>query len=446
MSANKFPRKTQFLFESAPYKVLYGGRGAGKSWGMARALVALGATRKLFIVCGREIQRSIKESVHRLLGEQIALLGLGAFYEIKETEIIGSNGTKFAFVGVRNNVAALKSIEGIDICWITEATFVSKNSWEVLLPTVRRDPPYGPFGQGSEIWIDFNPSMQSDETYQRWVVNPPKGAIAVEQNWDGNPWFPTILRQQMLEMKERDPDAWLNIWQGKPARALAGAIYERELQEAIVEGRISTSVKPLAAKGVIVSVDLGRADMTSIWFWQQVGLEHHAIDFFEDCGHGWDFYLRVIQERGYPIAGVWLPHDAAHEQLAANKTIAAQTRDAFPTNGIVRVVPRVANVALRINAVRTLFPRIYINEQTCSQGILSLQHYRYDVSEEGQRSQKPLHDQHSHAADAFGTYAQALREGFHRDALMSRFVKKSSYPSRELIPYRGPPGTGWMST
>lgn len=438
----RFPDKVRFLFEPAPYKVLYGGRGGGKSWAMARALLLLGARKKLFIVCGREFQRSIKESVHRLLVEQLNELGLASFYEVTEAEIVGQNGTKFAFVGVRNNISAIKSMEGIDCFWLTEATNVSRNSWEVLLPTIRRDAPHGPFGLGSEVYVDFNPESSDDETYQRWVVNPPADTISVEINWHENPWFPEILRKQKDDLAAKDYDSYLTIWEGKTRKSIAGAIYEKELAAAISEGRVGPHVVHAKSRGVVVTFDLGRADMTSLWFWQQFGMEHHAIDFYENCGFGFDHYLQVIQDKRYQISGLWLPHDALQQHLAAAKSIRAQAKEAYPTKGIVRVVPRVSNIGLRINAARQLFPRIYINDVTGAQGIKSLGHYQYSVNEEtGQRSPNPLHNWASHAADSFGNYAMALKDGFYDEDAPKK-------PKLPIIDARYPSqrGTGWMGT
>ena len=407
----EFPEKAIPLFKPAPYKVMHGGRGGGKSWCMARALLLLGSNKPLFIVCGREIQRSIKESVHKLLADQIPLLGLENFYEVFNDQIIGKNGSKFVFVGVRNNVAAIKSMEAIDIFWLTEATFVSKNSWEVLLPTVRRDPPFGPFGLGSEIWLDFNPELLSDETYQRFVVDPPDGTVVVNVNWIDNPWFPDMLRKQKDELRRKDYDAYLTVWEGKTRKALQGAIYAKELGIAIEDGRVNPNIKYDRSKGVIVSFDLGKSDMCSLWFMQQIGMNHHAIDFYENCGYGIDHYLEEIQNRKYLIQGIWLPHDGAHETQAAPKSIERQCKDVYKTPGIVRVVPRVGHTT-KINALRALFPRLSINESTCSQGILALQHYQYGVHPEtGQRTTQPLHNWASHAASSISDYAVMLREG-----------------------------------
>jgi phage terminase large subunit len=416
----QFPEKALPLFQPAPYKIMYGGRGGSKSWDMARAILALGAHRKLFVVCGREIQRSIKDSVHKLLSEQVSALGLDrvpnadgeyeSLYEVQEQKILGKNGTEIVFVGVRNNITAIKSMEGIDIFWLTEATHVSNHTWDTLLPTVRRDPPFGPFSKGSEVWIDFNPDLASDDTYKRWVLDPPDDSVVVEVNWRDNPWFPEILRKQLESMKAKDYDDYLTVWEGKPRRALEGAIYAKELSAAISEGRIAPNIKYDRARGVTVSFDLGRSDMCALWFIQQVGMEHHAIDFYGNTGFGIDHYLEEIQRRKYLVKRILLPHDAAAHQQAASKTIERQVRDVYPGE-IVKIVPKLS-VANGINAVRQLFSRLYFAEGATADGILGLQHYQYGVNADTKvRTKEPLHNWASNPADSLRYYAVEIKEG-----------------------------------
>ena len=161
----EFPTKMGSLFKKARYKVYYGGRGAGKSHSIAKALLVKGVRKPIRVLCAREYMTSIKDSVHKLLSDQIELIGLQSFYEVTQNSIKGQNGTEFAFVGLKNNIANVKSFEGIDICWVEEAQTVSKTSWNVLIPTIRKEE--------SEIWISFNPELEADETYKRFVVSPP---------------------------------------------------------------------------------------------------------------------------------------------------------------------------------------------------------------------------------------------------------------------------------
>lgn len=206
MSTVQIPDAFRFLFRPARYKVAYGGRGGAKSWNFARALLVMAAEKPMRVLCTREFQNSIEDSVHRLLADQIVTLGLDAFYTIKQREIIGVNGTLFLFEGLHRNVHKIKSLEGIDVCWVEEATKVTEESWEVLIPTIRKD--------GSEIWISFNPDQEDDPVYQRFVVNPPPSAVVMGVSWRENPYFPDTLRAEMEWDRKVDHDKYQHIWEG----------------------------------------------------------------------------------------------------------------------------------------------------------------------------------------------------------------------------------------
>jgi phage terminase large subunit len=201
------PPKFRFLFEECwPYKVLYGGRGAAKSWTVARVLLGLGMCRPLRILCAREFQKSIADSVHKLLSDQIQELGLGSFYDVQKTTIIGRNVTEFIFAGLHHNVESIKSLEGIDICWVEEAERVSEHSWSVLTPTIRKE--------GSEIWVTFNPEKDRDPTYKRFVTNKPANCKTVKVSWRDNPWFSKKSRAEKDQCARTDPVAYDWIWEG----------------------------------------------------------------------------------------------------------------------------------------------------------------------------------------------------------------------------------------
>ena len=257
----EIPEKLECLLEDYRFKVVYGGRGSSKSWTVARVLLAIGRRKKIRVLCAREFQNSISDSVHALLADQIKSLGLEDFYTVQNTSIFGKNGTEFLFAGLKHNITKIKSFEGVDICWVEEAQTTSKSSWDTLIPTIRKE--------GSEIWITFNPELDTDETYKRFVVMPPKTAKVVKVNWSDNPWFPKVLRDEMEDLKERDMDAYLNVWEGNTRQVLDGAVYANELRKAQEEDRIRDIQ---VDKSIPVSTfwDLGWADNTSIWFVQTV--------------------------------------------------------------------------------------------------------------------------------------------------------------------------------
>ena len=399
MSNVQFPVKLQCLFEKARYKVLYGGRGGAKSWGVARALLILAAKDTLRILCAREFQTSIKDSVHKLLSDQIIALGLESFYEITQAQIRGKNGSEFNFVGLKNNVANVKSYEGVDICWVEEAQTVSRSSWNTLIPTIRKE--------GSEIWITFNPELETDETYQRFVAKAPDKAIVQKINWQDNPWFPEVLRAEKDALKMRDPVSYDNVWEGMCRVTIDGAIFGHEMQRAEDEGRI-TNVPYDATKPVHAVFDLGWADHTAIWFLQFVGMETRLIRYLQGTQKTMSQYLAEMQKFGYFYDTLWLPHDAQNKTLAAaGMTIEDIVRNAGYKTRILDRVPVVDS----INAARTIFDRCYFDRENCADGLQCLRHYRYDVDPDTKQfSRSPLHDVYSHGADAFRYIALMVSE------------------------------------
>lgn len=204
------PEKIGFMLEPARYKAAYGGRGSGKSWGFARAALVYALERRRRILCARELQLSIQDSVHKLLKEQIEALGVASDFEVLQTAIRGRNGSEFIFSGLRSNITKIKSMEGVDVCWVEEAEVVSEDSWKVLIPTIRKP--------GSEIWASFNTGEETDPAYQRFVAHPPPGARVVEINSEDNPWLPEELRREREYLYSVDPEAAANVWGGKPRR------------------------------------------------------------------------------------------------------------------------------------------------------------------------------------------------------------------------------------
>ena len=386
----EFPLKLECLFKPSRYKVLYGGRGGAKSWGIARALLIKAAQNQLRILCAREFQTSIKDSVHKLLCDQIEALGLTSFYEITQTNIKGKNGSEFSFVGLKNNVANVKSYEGVDICWVEEAQTTSRMSWNVLIPTIRKEK--------SEIWISFNPELETDETYQRFVLNPPDDCVVTKVNWSDNPWFPETLKLEKDALKFRDPQAYNVVWEGLCRQTVDGAIFAKEMQMAELDGRI-TKVNYDPTKPVHAIFDLGWSDATAIWFLQFVGMETRLIRYIEGNQQTMSDYLAKMQTFGYMYDTLWLPHDSQNKTLASNgRSIEDIVRAAGYKTRVLDRVP----VLDSINAARTMFRNMWFDRENCHEGLQCLRHYRYEVDPDTKQfSKTPLHDQYSHGADAF---------------------------------------------
>lgn len=420
MQTVEFPDALEFLFRPSRYKVLVGGRGATKSWGIARALLLKGAEKPLRILCAREFQGSIEDSVHALLKSQIAALGLSGFYGTELKQIIGPNGTRFTFAGIRTNPQKISSTEGIDICWVEEAANVSKASWQFLIPTIRKE--------GSEIWISYNPQLETDETHQRFSVHPPAQSVVKRLTWRDNPWFPEVLRAEKDELKERDMDAYLNVWEGHCLKALDGAVYAAELRQAEEEGRFC-AVPYDRAVPVHTFWDLGWSDNTSVWLAQFVRGEYRVIDRISDTRKPLSHYQKALQDRGYVYGTDYLPHDARAKSLGTGKSIEEILRGAGRT---VKIVPQLS-IADGINAVRTIFPNLWIDATKCADGIQSLRHYKYDKVDENTLSRVPLHDWASHDADALRYLAVSLKGD----------KPKIAAPAPREMAFSGS-GLGWM--
>ena len=393
--AHEFPAKLDFLFRPARYKVLYGGRGGGKSQSVARALLLLGAQKQHRILCCREFQNSIRDSVHKLLSDQVSELGLEAFYDIQQTVIRGANGTEFMFDGLRHNATKLKSMEGITIVWVEEAQFVSKGSWEILIPTVRRD--------DSEIWLTLNPDMDTDETYRRFISDPPPNAVVRKLNWADNPWFPDVLRAEKEHLRAKDYDAYMNVWEGHCRHAVEGAIYARELRDAMEEGRIA-KVPVDRARPVHTFWDIGWSDLTAILFVQFFPYEYRIVDYHADRHKTVADYLLMLQAKNYLYGVDWLPHDARSKDIKSGTSVEAMMLAARRN---VKIVPNLS-IQDGINAARTMFSRMSFDEVNCADFLQTLRHYRYHINPDtGQYSKLPEHDIASHGADALRMFAVA---------------------------------------
>jgi phage terminase large subunit len=420
----KIPEPLEFLFEPHRYKVAYGGRGGAKSWGFARALLIQGWEKPLRILCAREYQNSIKDSVHKLLSDQIQELGLSDFYYIEKASIQGKNGTEFSFEGIKQNTKRIKSYEGVNRCWVEEAKDVSWTSWETIIPTIRRE--------DSEIWVTFNPELETDETYERFVLHPPADAIVRKINWRENPWFPEVLRKEKDALKARDEDAYLNIWEGHCRVTLEGAIYAAELRLATSEGRI-TKVPYDETVPVHTFWDLGWSDCTSIWFAQKCGFEYHIIDFFQDRLKKLPVYIKTMQDKGYVYGIDYLPHDGDTESLGSSSI----RKQLEAVGHKVVVLPRIPDITHGINATRQIFNRLWFDETKCKDGLQNLRHYRYEVDENGQWSKLPLHDENSHAADGLRTLGESI----------GSIKAKHKAPQVQIMPYQPESqAVSWLGT
>jgi phage terminase large subunit len=426
----QFPEALKILFRAMRYKVARGGRGSGKSWGFARALLILGARYKLRILCAREVQESIKQSVHKLLKDQIKVLGLSSRYQVLATEIRGINGTEFAFCGLSGlTVDSVKSYEGYDICWVEEAQTISSNSWEILIPTIRKgDDDAVPtltiddIKDNSEIWISFNPDMETDPTYEKFITNPPDDILSVIMNWRDNPWFNEIMNKERLHCKATTPDDYENIWEGKCRPAVKGAIYFKEVKAAQDEGRICNIPYDPMLK-VHVVLDLGWGDSLTASLVQKHLSEIRIIKYLEWHQTRLDVMSAELRNLNLNWGLMWLPpSDGFNRTLTANGKSAYDIMKNLGWDLAVRHTKKRTDIEVvelgiedGIRNVRLKFSQIYFDKKWAAakpnplppegQTVLTnrllecLKRYRRKVNKETGVAGSPVHDEHTHGGD-----------------------------------------------
>jgi phage terminase large subunit len=405
----EFPPKLEPLFQRAPYKVIRGGRGGGKSWGVARALLIIGLQRPIRVLCTRETQRSIRDSVHKLLVDQIARLSFAGHYEIQQVQItgarewetdIGPMRTEFVFAGLSDLTAAsIKSFEGADICWVEEGQVVTDTSWKILLPTIRK--------AGAEVWVTFNPELDTDPTWERFVEHPPPGTVNIELNWRDNPWFnETLERTKLHDRATLKPYEYEWIWEGKCKPAISGAVYADEVAAMFSERRVGKF--PVEASLPVFAVfDLGWADSTAIIVFQRQVSALRIVDYIEDNRRPLDWYSGELRAKPYRVQELFLPHDGANNSLTGQSA----ERVLQNLNWRVSVLQR-QDPEEGIRQLRLAFRQLYIDEH-CQRLIECLKRYRRVIPATTGEPSKPLHDEYSHGADAARYMAQAapLTEG-----------------------------------
>lgn len=351
------------------------------------------------ILCCREFQGSISESVIALLESQIILMGLTSAFEIQAKKITClTTGSVFLFEGLKANVTKIKSMEGVTLVWAEEAEKITRKSWGVLTPTIRTP--------GSEIWVSFNPDDDLDETYQMFVEDPPDNCRSVQVNYHMNPWFPEVLRVEMEQLKAKDYAEYEHVWEGKPKTAIKGAFYSQQMIEVVSEGRL-LNLPHDPDMMVITSWDLGMADSTVIWFFQISIAEIRVINCLEFKGTGIPDIITELNKLPYQYSQHIGPHDIQVRELGTGKSrleIAANL-------GLRFTVAPSLHVDDGIMAVKSTLPRCYFDKEKCMYGVKALKRYRTEYNEERKVfSKKPLHDWTSDFADSFRYFAITRHE------------------------------------
>jgi phage terminase large subunit len=356
-------------------------------------------------VCVREVQKDLSQSVKALLESKLSKYGLNEADGFKafKNEIKTPGDGIIIFKGMQDyNADSVKSLEGFKIAWWEEAHGATKRSMNLLHPTIRMP--------GSEIWYSWNAQRKIDPVDQ-WFKGPerPSSYRHVTANWRDNPWFSPELEQERQDCMRMQPEQYEHIWEGKYVTVVEGAYFARQLVEARAQKRIGiVPIDPLMT--VRLYMDIGgtgaHADTFAIWAVQFIGLQVRVVDYYEAQGQPMAAHVAWLRQKGYTPdrAQVWLPHDGAQQ----DKVIAVSYESAFKSAGYtVTVVPNQGKgaAAARIEAVRNLFPAIWINEPTCEDGLAALGWYHARKDDKRGTDLGPEHDWASHGADAFGLMA-----------------------------------------
>lgn len=322
------------LSEARRIKFYYGGRGGGKSYAFADSLLLLGRQKKLFIACLREIQDSIKDSVYKLLCDRISAWGLND-YKIFENKIENTvTKTRFIFKGLRDqDVNNIKSLEGVDIAWIEEAQTITRKSWNILNPTIRKD--------GSEIWISMNREEENDPLWVLVGSKPDERTLVCKVNYYDNPFCPEELKLQAEKCRRENSEDYKHIWLGEPIRQGNYKLISSVLVRNAFVSKILSSTSPL-----VVGLDIARFgdDQTSFCFrrgrWCMRFESYRKLDnvevanlatniirnqkphrlFMDIGGQGAGVY-DILKDRGFGeiIRGVYFGEKALNEERYSNR-------------------------------------------------------------------------------------------------------------------------------
>jgi phage terminase large subunit len=418
------------LLKPARYKAAWGGRGCGKSHFFAELIVEESARPGTRIVCIREVQRTLQESAKRLIEKKLVKFGLGELdgYKVFRDRIETPKGGVISFMGMQDHTAeSIKSLEGYSRAWVEEAQTLSQKSLDLLRPTIREP--------GSQIWFSWNPIRRSDpvDMFFRGAASEglaPLGATIVKASWRDNPWWNKTLEQERVNCLQHQPDQYGHIWEGEYARILSGAYYATALTAMRASGRLGrVAADPLMSCKAFW--DIGgtgaKADHTVIWIAQFVGREIRVLDYYEARGQPLGAHINWLRSNGYANALMVLPHDgAAHDKVFAVSFESALTAAGFET----QVVPNQGRAAAsnRIEAARRLFPRIWINEETCSAGVDALGAYHAKRDDERMIDLGPEHDWASHSSDAFGMMCV-----FYEEPLAPKYKRRKSHDQRSWM-------------
>jgi len=357
------------------YKGVHGGRGSGKSTQLARAALYRAVQNPIRILCTREYQNSISDSILALLSDQIKALGMEALFDVQRNAIYVKNGSEFIFKGLKINSEAIKSTEGLDLCLVMEAQTISEDSWQTLTPTIRKD--------DSEIWFEWNPNEDTDPVHKRFIEQCPPSSYIREVNYDRNPWFPKVLRAEMEYDKKRDYDLYLHVWEGQTRKRSDAQVFKNY--------RVDGSIEPGTDEALYYGSDFGFANdpTTLVRMWIDNDKRELYVDQ-EAYGIGVEIDETGALYDSVPGARKWtITADSARPE-----TISFLKREGFKIRSSKKGPGSV------IEGVKFLQSYDIVVHPRCRHTITELGSYRWKVNKLNNEILPILEDQNNHIIDA----------------------------------------------
>ncbi len=346
------------------YKCFYGGRGAGRSWSFARTLVAEAFHSKHLILCTRQYQNSIADSVHRVVQRQIYELGVADAFEVTQNSIYcPRTGSEFIFKGLQRNINEVRSTEGITRCWIEEANNTPRDNWLILDPTVR--------APGSQIWISYNPDLDEDPLHVLFTGDdPPPNAYVKKTSFRDNPWFPDELEQLRLHMLAHDEGNYDWVWEGETRRNTEAMIFKGKVSiEAFDEAPYQTRFY----HGLDFGFSVDPTALIRCWikpndsgFGEDLMIDREAVGYGIEIDEMAEFFDKTIDTcRKWPIKA----------DNARPETISYLSRQGFQ---IVAAEKWAGAIEDGISHLRG-FRRIVIHERHCPHAALQFRRYSFKI-------------------------------------------------------------------
>lgn len=372
-----FPEAFQSLFVTIRFKIFHGGRGSGKSWSIVRALIVRAYTGVERILCAREYQASIKDSAKQLITDQIGLMGLNDFFTITRDGVICTlTGSTFIFAGLWHNPQKIKSMEGVTICWVEEANSVSQTSLDFLIPTIR--------AEGSEIWFSFNRNLETDPVDKMFLSGENReNAIVYHVNYDSNPYFSQVLRDEMEYDKRTDHEKYEHIWLGMPVKHSEARVFKN--------WRVDGSIAPKADEVFYYGADWGFANdpTTLVRCWADhdervIYIDHEAYGVGVEIDHTPKMFDAVPGSRKWMITA----DSARPETISYMKRNGFKMRSAKKGSGSVD------------EGIKFLQSYIIVVHERCKHLVDELKMYCYKTDRQTGEILPLLEDKNNHLIDA----------------------------------------------